>query len=505
MKNFSRSRLFATRASFWRCFLCAIAVLSAAAASAAPVTYTGFTITDGSVGSWQFHNARVYISLETDTSNAQFTTIQGVRVVYVGPFPAQQLCTGPATSIGTARVTIISGEKRVRATFAPNQLFVSIDLDNGGVGFGSCGPNGFEPTYPLGISDGTIDAATDPFGAIPDTHNPSPELSGLSIDLTHDTGFSGRASVCVGFLTVSLCSLPNPLKTDMGDLFLFQPYQQLTDLTDTLSGGFFLAVVGGESQSGEDSSSPQIPVLAATDETRSERRPITYTGFVIADVQIGGTFYSGAQVYLSLEADARNVTPLPNQTCPTLPNGVCGYINQEGAASVKVISGGRTITAHFAPNQIYAFSNIANASVGFGSHLGGTDFRGYPLSLTKHDLASGGVPCFVGNGCSLTENSLVGAVADIISTGDTANYTPETATLTADLKSATTLSGPASSCIAFDPTTSICSNLSPVALQTDLGSFYLFEPYTDDDSTNGTQPFSVNWGAFWAERTRGED
>jgi hypothetical protein len=86
-----------------------------------------------------------------------------------------------------------SAEKRGYARRSPpNQLVVGLDLDNGGVGFGSCGLNGFEPAYPFGISDGTVDAATDPFGAIPDTNHPSPELSGLPIDLTHDTAFSGR-------------------------------------------------------------------------------------------------------------------------------------------------------------------------------------------------------------------------------------------------------------------------------------------------------------------------
>ena len=138
MKALSRLSKRPGRTFFERIVLLAvIAFMLASPANAAPITYTGFTITDGSLGSWRFHNARVYISFETDTSNAQLTTIQGVRVVYVGPFPAQQLCTGPATSIGTARVTIISGEKRVRATFAPNQLVVGLDLDNGGVGFGS--------------------------------------------------------------------------------------------------------------------------------------------------------------------------------------------------------------------------------------------------------------------------------------------------------------------------------------------------------------------------------
>ena len=41
-------------------------------ASAAPVTYTGFTITDGKLGPWEFHNARVYLTFQSDTRNVQF-------------------------------------------------------------------------------------------------------------------------------------------------------------------------------------------------------------------------------------------------------------------------------------------------------------------------------------------------------------------------------------------------------------------------------------------------
>jgi hypothetical protein len=63
------------------------------------------------------------------------------------------------------------------------------------------------------------------------------------------------------------------------------------------------------------------------------------------------------------------------------------------------------------------------------------------------------------------------------------------------------LSGGVSSCVSFDPLTSICSNLSPVALKTDKGDLYLFEPYTDDVTTgDGTQPQTINWGTFWTEK-----
>jgi hypothetical protein len=79
--------------------------------------------------------------------------------------------------------------------------------------------------------------------------------------------------------------------------------------------------------------------------------------------------------------------------------------------------------------------------------------------------------------------------------------------LVTNLTNPTTLSGPASSCVAFDPRTSYCSNLTPIGLNTNRGNFYLFEPYTVDEIGDGTAVFSPNWGVFWSElgRANGDD
>jgi hypothetical protein len=229
-------------------------------------------------------------------------------------------------------------------------------------------------------------------------------------------------------------------------------------------------------------------------------KPITYTGFWTTDVGIGGITYFGARVYISFDADTRAVKPFPD--------GTRGFLNDVGTAHIKVISGNTVITARLAPNQIYVYFDITNASVGFGSYAGG---RGYPLSLTANET-------------NLTSNSLIGAVSDILINNDSASYSSATGDLandlgTAPLRHSTTLSGPASSCVAFDPTTSICSNLTPIPLgTTNLGSLYLFEPYTLDACGTGFDLFefpsklvagcgvapnralfSVNWGIFWAE------
>jgi hypothetical protein len=454
------------------CFL--ITFLLVSMVLAAPVTYTGFTITDGQLGSWKFHNARVYLTLHSDTSYVQQTQIAGVNLAYIGPFPPQQLCTGAATPIGTARVTIIAGEKRVEATFAPDQLFVSLDQINGGVGFGSCGPNGFQPAYPLGISGGTI------FGAVfAPAYNPSPELAALSLDLKHDTAFSGHAWICVGFPTFgNPCSAPNPLKTDKGDLLLSQPYQVQLPGTppsygDPLSGGLFSVEVGERNP---------------WEVTRASRfAPITYNALLVSDVTLGRHSFKGAIVYLSFAADTDTVVPFTDATSS-------GYFNPLGRAKVTILAGWRSISAEFAPGQIYIYLDVKNSVVGFGSNAGG---RGYPLSLTATQPP---------NSIYGFENSTLGAVADIMRIpADAANYSPLTQSLVTDLTNATTLSGNASSCGALDPATAICSSLVPTRLETNRGSFYLYEPYTNDASTTRTQPYSDNFGIFWTEKGHKDD
>jgi len=443
-----------------------VALVLGSTALAAPVTYTAFTITDGQQGRWKFHNARVILRFDSDTNNVQFLQI---------PDPVDP--TNPPADIaintvGVASVTIVTPQRSVRATFAPNQIFVSIDrgsidgsvlVGGRGVGFGSfsaTAPGGVEVSYPLGIEDGTIDWG--------DSLLPSVGLSGLALDLQNSTGFSGRAWVCLGFPDQTCPTPTQGLHTDRGDLFLYQPYVN-TFSGDPVTGGFFVADVGGTRSTS----------LSPFSSSRGIK-PITYNGYVISDVRIAGQSFNHAQVYLSFQGDAANVVPFTDATS-------FGYINPTGRAQVTVISGLRMITADLAPNQLYVYYDIAHGSLGFGSYAGG---RGYPLSLTQNQDNGG-----------MVEYSSIAAITDILTTSaDAVNYTPATATLVTDLTNATALSGGASSCVAFDPATSICSNLTPVPLRTSRGDFFLYEPYTDDETTSdGTAPFSINWGMFWSD------
>lgn len=58
---------------------------------------------------------------------------------------------------------------------------------------------------------------------------------------------------------------------------------------DTVTGGFLVADVGGTRSS---SLMPPVGARGA--------KPITYKGYVISDVSLGGQFYSGVQVYIFL-------------------------------------------------------------------------------------------------------------------------------------------------------------------------------------------------------------
>jgi len=106
----------------------ALAVILAAAspAWATPVTYTGFTITDGTLGSWQFHQARVHLTFHGDTSDVQF-----IHPPIDPTNPAAGTVDAYIISRGDAWVRIESGDRSVRARFDPGQIFVSLDLAPG--------------------------------------------------------------------------------------------------------------------------------------------------------------------------------------------------------------------------------------------------------------------------------------------------------------------------------------------------------------------------------------
>jgi hypothetical protein len=434
------------------CFV--IALLLVSSALAVPITYTGFTITDGKIGTHVFHNARIILTVISDTKNVQLTTLQGTNVAY--------------NPIGTATITIIGDKLSIQATFASNQIFVSVDRTNGGIGFGSFAPDGsLQPVYPLSIGKWMV------LGALPGGAYlfPSPEEHGLSTDLRHNTSFAGVAWSCTAFpLQYGLtCPLPTvPLKTNKGDLYLYEPYQY-PGTARSINAGFFFADLGTFQHT--------LPANIYKPSSLATSGPMTYHAFLLADVILGKQVFKRAKVLFTFVSNSAWVQPLSGSD----PNA---YINNKGTAQVAIMVGSNLVTATFSPNQLYVYFAPGTISIGFGSTIGG---RNYPLAISN-----GSCTC-------LQELYTVTAVSDILNNGNGSHYTPEVATLVTDLRNETMLGGGAYSCPTSDPLQTGCSNLtSPPKLTTSNGAFSIYEPYTESFFWSPPYPVSLNSALFWA-------
>jgi hypothetical protein len=419
-----------------------------------PIKYTGFTITDGQLGSWYFHNARVILTFVSDTK-------------YVHPnvqFPPD--ITANFNIRGRAAITIVGDDKTVHATFDPNQIFISFDQGNDGIGFGLCRPNCFgllsvppvlpsvfQPVYPFGISQ-------------------FDEYSGGA--LTHDTGGTGRSFSCLDFgmpdsAYMSHCPPSNvALKTDKGDLILYQMYQEENNSGEFKSSnaGYFFADTSWSENT--------LPYTVFAPSTQTPTSSITYNLFFVSSVSIGNQSFTNAKINLSFRSRTSKVQPLTGV-------GPNAYVNDHGTARVVITSGSQTVSAEFAPSQLFVFFNPNTATVGFGSYApDGSRQLAYPIILGPH----------FGSSPQLLED-----VSDIITNTPNPDalgpYSFETQALAplTDLKHPTLLADYASSCIDFTFTFEIsCSSQAQTTgLMTDKGLFSVPNPTAD-----------FGWGVFWA-------
>jgi len=210
-----------------------------------------------------------------------------------------------------------------------------------------------------------------------------------------------------------------------------------------------------------------LPYTVFAPSTQIPTSSITYNLFFVSDVSIGEQFFSNAKINLSFRSHTSKVQPLAGV-------GPNAYVNNYGTARVVITKGSQTISAEFAPGQIYVFfnPNIPSASVGFGSYApDGSRQLAYPVILA---------------GDSSLSPQLLEDVSDIITNHDAQNYSIETqnlATVT-DLKHQTLLADSVRSCYVLDPATGICSFSNPPGLMTNKG---LFIPLFPD-----------GWGMFWS-------
>jgi hypothetical protein len=215
------------------------AAVASASAGAAPVTYLMDAITDVSLGDDSYHMAQVRLKFVGDTQDAAY-----FNVTTTGHLFSNQ-AIGYLISKGRASLEIRADGRRVTAHFLPNQLFVSLDQYNGGVGFGAYvgADHHLEPAYPLAIDfccSGALFTAP---------------------DLATPTSYTGHAWSCIGFPVTTYqggtgyCTDPAgyPLKTDRGDFYIQQPYLSLNpdgsiydDYGGSVNNGIFSIVLGAD-------------------------------------------------------------------------------------------------------------------------------------------------------------------------------------------------------------------------------------------------------------------
>ena len=175
--------------------LLATSAVVSVAAVASPVLYTVRTIASGTVGAVNFAEARLTITFSGDTDNVRTTTENGAVV--------------HTNSTGIGRLNIVGSDGRtIRATFRAGEIYVRYDTKLGLVGFAS--------------ATELADVAANPA----DSWSASAGTLSLSTTLSDSTLLTGHPRACaVNFAADAWCPMAaaEPLHTDRGDLYLFDP------------------------------------------------------------------------------------------------------------------------------------------------------------------------------------------------------------------------------------------------------------------------------------------
>ena len=183
------------RASIISAWALAAGLGTAATVCASPVIYTVRTIASGSLGAVNFAESRLTISFSGDTDNVHTTTLNGA-VVYTN-----------STGIGRLNIARPDG-RTIRATFRAGEIYVRYDTKLGLVGFAS--------------ATELADVAANPA----DSWSASAGTLSLPTTLSESTLLTGHPRACsVNFAADASCPMApaEPLHTDRGDLYLFDP------------------------------------------------------------------------------------------------------------------------------------------------------------------------------------------------------------------------------------------------------------------------------------------
>jgi hypothetical protein len=361
----------ATTAVLSLCFLALISVFAMERnLSAEPMVYTGLVVTDVRVGKTMMHNALLKITFEGDTNNIMKVVAPGTQT----QIPSQE-CLGTGyffyLAKGVARMEIEFQGRTHTARLHDGQVFVALDTCNGGIGFGAfTGPNGLEPAYPLALTMGTAEYAAVTSG--------NPLLaSGLST--------TGAAWSCIGYppggddalpgTASGNCTPPDsyPLKSDIGDIFVYLPYYEGTNGIDSNH--------SGSTNRGAFLVRPKAQGTHATlgASESAHASGVVYTLQTVADGSIGGHVFNQALVTFQMISDTKSVRSQPSPVDATKAL----YENRAGYATVTVDDGGEVIVAEFEPGEVYVRYDTGAGVAGFGSKISPT----YPVALNCSDSA----------------------------------------------------------------------------------------------------------------------
>ena len=279
-----------------------------------------------------------------------------------------QACGGTSNffylSKGVARMEIEFQGRTRTATLADGQVFVALDICSGGIGFGSfIGPNGLEPAYPFAFTLGTAEYAAVTYAA--------PLAGTLSV--------TGAAWSCVGFPPLTTFACPElravtalhrkaiPSKSDIGNVFIYQPYYEFEGTTQIASNH------SGSTNRGAFLVRPEAPDPPATSED-NPASGVVYTLQIVADGSLGGHVFNQVLVTFRMISNTHSVTSQPSSVDATKPV----YENRAGYATVTVDDGGDVISADFAPGEVYVRYDTGAGVAGFGSPISPT----YPIQHT---------------------------------------------------------------------------------------------------------------------------
>ncbi|MBV8210682.1 MAG: hypothetical protein JO133_11545 [Burkholderiaceae bacterium] len=217
----------------------AVCAATMGAAEAASIRYTGFVLTDVSLGGVVYPGAQVWLRFDGSTRN-------------VVPY-SDQTGQGFMNQTGHARVRIVSGSTTINASIDDHQLYVFFDLAHSSAGFGSvAGGHGYPLMLASPAFDGAEGLSSSLVGAVANIANNAankasytPLTSTLSADLRSPTVLAGTASSCAAVYDPANVTCPLPpstppvspapvaqgvmpvpvaISTDQGDLLMYEPY-----------------------------------------------------------------------------------------------------------------------------------------------------------------------------------------------------------------------------------------------------------------------------------------